>query len=78
MYVLAQIINSFPESWTLQSAALLRQDDGFVYGVEADINWTYEHGANSYLVKPVGFEALVEIVNAIHHYWLNVNERPSL
>ena len=45
---------------------------------EADINWTYEHGANSYLVKPVGFEALIEMIRAIHHYWLNMNERPSL
>ncbi len=45
---------------------------------EADINWTYEHGANSYLVKPVSFEALVEVVKAIHHYWLTMNERPGM
>jgi CheY-like chemotaxis protein len=45
---------------------------------EADINWTYEHGANSYLVKPVGFEALVQMVQAIEQYWLTINERPSL
>ena len=45
---------------------------------EADINWTYEHGANSYLVKPVGFEALVEMVRAIHHYCLSINEKPSV
>jgi len=45
---------------------------------EGDINWTYDHGANSYLVKPVGFEALVEMLKTIHHYWLNMNERPSV
>ena len=45
---------------------------------EADINWTYEHGANSYLVKPVGFESLVDMVKAIHGYWLTMNEPPSL
>jgi len=45
---------------------------------EADINWTYEHGANSYLVKPVGFEALVDLVKLLHHYWLGLNEPPSL
>jgi CheY-like chemotaxis protein len=45
---------------------------------EADINWTYEHGVNSYLVKPVGFEALVEMVKAIHNYWLGMNEKPVL
>ena len=44
---------------------------------EADINWTYDHGANSYLVKPVGFEGLVQLVKAVHHYWLGFNERPS-
>jgi CheY-like chemotaxis protein len=45
---------------------------------EADINWTYEHGANSYLVKPVGFESLVTMVTTIHQYWLTINEPPSL
>ena len=45
---------------------------------EADINWTYEHGANSYLVKPVGFDALVQMAKAIESYWLTINERPSL
>ena len=45
---------------------------------EADINWTYEHGANSYLAKPVGFEALVEMVKAIQHYWLGFNEQPVM
>jgi CheY-like chemotaxis protein len=45
---------------------------------EADINWTYEHGANSYLVKPVGFEALTDVVKTLHRYWLTMNERPSL
>jgi len=45
---------------------------------EGDINWAYDRGANSYLVKPVGFEALVEMVKAIHTYWLTMNERPSV
>lgn len=45
---------------------------------EADINWTYEHGANSYLVKPVDFDALVEMVRTIQLYWLKINERPTL
>ena len=45
---------------------------------DADIDLTYDRGANSYLVKPVGFEALVVVVKAIHHYWLELNEQPGL
>lgn len=44
---------------------------------EADINWTYEHGANSYMVKPVGFDSLVQMGKGIHQYWFSLNERPT-
>src|SRR5262249_35838724 len=37
MYVLAQIISPFPESWTLPAAALVRQEDGFIcFRIESD------------------------------------------
>lgn len=45
---------------------------------EKDINQAYELGANSYLVKPVGFDALTEMVKLINSYWLTLNERPSV
>ena len=45
---------------------------------EGDVNWTYEHGANSYLVKPVGFDELIKMVKAIELYWLTLSEKPSL
>jgi CheY-like chemotaxis protein len=45
---------------------------------DKDINVAYETGANSYLVKPVGFDALLEMVKVIDHYWLRMNEKPSL
>ena len=41
---------------------------------DADVKRAYALGANSYLVKPVGFEALVDLVKAVHHYWLMLNE----
>ena len=44
---------------------------------DEDINKAYEIGANSYLVKPVGFDALVTMMRAIDEYWLKLNERPS-
>ena len=45
---------------------------------DEDINKAYELGANSYLVKPVGFDALTEMIGMIHTYWLNLNEKPIL
>lgn len=44
---------------------------------ESDIRRAYDLGANSYLVKPVGFDALVEVARTIHSYWTHINERPS-
>jgi hypothetical protein len=33
--------------------------------------------ANSYLIKPAGFEELVEMVKAINLYWSSLNVRPD-
>lgn len=43
---------------------------------ETDIKRAYDLGANSYLVKPVGFDALVEVARTIQGYWLHINEAP--
>jgi len=40
---------------------------------DEDIKRAYSLGANSYLVKPVGFDSLVEVVKVIHQYWLTLN-----
>jgi len=45
---------------------------------DQDINTAYDLGANSYLVKPVGFDALVETMKQIHHYWAILNQTPSV
>jgi Response regulators consisting of a CheY-like receiver domain and a winged-helix DNA-binding domain len=44
---------------------------------ETDIKRAYDLGANSYLVKPVGFDALVEVARTIHSYWTHINEIPG-
>lgn len=41
-----------------------------------DIKLAYERGANSYLMKPVGFEALQETIKQIDHYWGQLNLAP--
>jgi len=44
----------------------------------SDINRAYDLGANSYLVKPVGFENLFELAKSLNMYWLMLNEEPNL
>jgi len=45
---------------------------------DPDINQAYELGANTYLVKPVKFDGLVEMMRALNRYWLGLAEKPSL
>ncbi len=43
---------------------------------EKDLVESYRLGANSYLVKPVGFDKFVDSVKAPGFCWLLLNERP--
>ncbi len=43
-----------------------------------DVRRAYDTGANSYLVKPVQFDALLEMVKSLGTYWLILNEPPSI
>ena len=43
-----------------------------------DIDRAYDLGANSYLVKPVGDDALVEMFRTLDVYWLLLNELPDI
>ena len=44
---------------------------------EQDINRAYDLGANSYLVKPVGFDSLLETLKQVYQYWASLNQRPA-
>lgn len=44
----------------------------------ADVNRAYDLGANSYLVKPVGFDALTDLVRILQGYWVAWNEKPEI
>lgn len=39
-----------------------------------DIKRAYELGANSYLVKPVSRDALIEMVRSLDAYWIKLNQ----
>ena len=43
---------------------------------EKDVAQAYEHHANSYLVKPVGFEKFSELMQQLGFYWLAWNRYP--
>ncbi len=43
---------------------------------EEDILRTYDLGANSFIIKPVTFEALVEVMKTLAMYWFEIVELP--
>ena len=43
-----------------------------------DVNRAYDLGANSYLVKPLGFDALLDLVRSLNEYWLTLNEKAGI
>ncbi len=43
---------------------------------EADLAEAYDHHANSYLVKPVGFDKFAEMMDNLGFYWLDWNSYP--
>ena len=45
---------------------------------DPDVNRAYDLGANTYLVKPVKFDDLVEVVKTLDSYWLNLAVQPDI
>ena len=43
-----------------------------------DINLAYDLGANTYLVKPVHFEDLIEMLKTLGFYWMILSEKPYI
>jgi CheY-like chemotaxis protein len=43
-----------------------------------DVMQAYDLGANSFLVKPPGFQATVDIIKGIQNYWLKMDQVPQL
>lgn len=44
---------------------------------EEDVIRSYELGVNSFIVKPVTFESLVELVKTLGRYWFQMVELPT-
>lgn len=43
---------------------------------DQDVATAYELGANSYIVKPVGFDNFMDVAQQIELYWCVFNEKP--
>ncbi len=43
---------------------------------DEDVYKSYDLGVNSYIVKPVTFEALVDILQTLEKYWFEIVELP--
>jgi len=44
---------------------------------EHEIKRCYELGANTYVVKPVSFDALVRVIREVRSYWFNTASIPA-
>lgn len=44
---------------------------------EEDVLRTYDLGVNSFITKPVSFEALVDVVKTLNHYWIEIVQLPN-
>ncbi len=45
--------------------------------LQEDVDRAYEFGANSYLVKPVAFSEMVNLVKRFEAYWSEMNRTPA-
>jgi DNA-binding response OmpR family regulator len=43
-----------------------------------DVNNVYDLGGNAYMVKPIAFDNLVDIVKTLNRHWIIFNEKPEL
>jgi len=45
--------------------------------LQSDVDRAYELGANSYLVKPVEFDEMVNMIQRFEAYWTEINRQPT-
>jgi CheY-like chemotaxis protein len=56
-------VKAHPEAQTIPTILLSTSNQ------EVDVKSAYELGANTYFIKPGGFQELVELVKTLHRYW---------
>ncbi len=66
---------------TIKEADALRQIPVVVLttsDAHSDVTSAYNHQANSYLVKPFGFEEFTHMLDELGVYWLSWNTQPQM
>ena len=65
--------------WIRQHPTFRRMTVIVLSGSESqdDITHAYDAGADSYLIKPLGFEALVKLVHRINEIWMRASGKPA-
>jgi two-component system response regulator len=66
-----QAIKSDPDLKTIRVVVMTTSK------ADEDILRTYDLGAESYVTKPVTFQALVDVIATMGRYWLEIVELPS-
>ena len=64
-------IKNHPDLRHIPVAVLTASED------DADVYRSYDLGVNSYIVKPVTFEAIVDMLQTLEKHWFQIVERPS-
>ena len=41
---------------------------------EKDLKKSYQYGSNSFVVKPIDYETFSKTIEAVGHYWININQ----
>lgn len=45
--------------------------------LEQDVEQAFALGVNSFVMKPISFSELLQVIMAIHHYWFGCNHFPQ-
>ncbi len=70
--VLEAMRTSDDERWRRMPIVVLTHSS-----IEADVNRSYDLGANSHIAKPHSLDALFEVVDTLGRYWLSVASLPN-
>jgi len=63
----------------IKSSSALRTVPIIIYSTSSnpdDINFAYEHGASSYIIKPYSYQELIKIMEAFKLYWFTIVKTP--
>ncbi len=69
-----EAIKEIKENWGLKDIPVIILSSS---GEEKDITSSYKHGVNSYIVKPIGFNGMIEAMKRLQEFWIEVAELPE-